>query len=128
AGNVIAQDGLNLSAERGLSSFDQRHVVSFQAQYTSGAGIGGGALLSGWRGTLLKEWMVTSQINAGTGPPLTPTYSSAVRGTGVTGPIRANYTGADAYAAPAGLYLNPAAYTVPLAGQWGNAGRNSITG
>ena len=24
--------------------------------------------------------------------------------------------------------LNPAAYSAPLAGQWGNAGRNSITG
>jgi hypothetical protein len=26
------------------------------------------------------------------------------------------------------LFLNPAAYTAPLTGQWGNAGRNSIVG
>ena len=49
-------------------------------------------------------------------------------GTGVTGSIRANYTGADPYAAPAGLHLNPAAYAAPAPGQWGNAGRNTITG
>jgi hypothetical protein len=32
------------------------------------------------------------------------------------------------YDAPAGLFLNPKAYVKPAAGQWGNAGRNSITG
>jgi trimeric autotransporter adhesin len=26
------------------------------------------------------------------------------------------------------LFLNPAAYTVPMPGQWGNAGRDSIIG
>jgi hypothetical protein len=128
AGNVIAQDWLNLSAERGLSNFDQRHLWTLQAQYTSGMGIGGGALLSGWRGTLLKEWTVTSQINAGSGTPLTPNVFAAVRGTGVTGPIRPDYTGAPVYDAPSGFFLNPAAYTLPAPGQWGNAGRNSITG
>jgi trimeric autotransporter adhesin len=46
----------------------------------------------------------------------------------VTGTIRPDYTGAKLYAAPPGLFLNPAAYTAPLAGQWGNAGRDSITG
>jgi hypothetical protein len=51
-----------------------------------------------------------------------------VQGTGVTGSIRANYTGADPYDAPAGLHLNPAAFAAPASGQWGNAGRNSITG
>ena len=30
--------------------------------------------------------------------------------------------------APAGYYLNPAAYTAPAAGEWGNAGRNSARG
>jgi hypothetical protein len=46
----------------------------------------------------------------------------------VTGTIRPNYTGAPLYAAPPGHFLNPAAYTPPLLGEWGNAGRNSITG
>jgi hypothetical protein len=46
----------------------------------------------------------------------------------VTGPIRPDYTGAPLYAAPAGLFLNPAAVAAPALGHWGNAGRNSITG
>ena len=37
-------------------------------------------------------------------------------------------TGASVYAAPSGQYLNPAAYTAPALGQWGTAGRDSITG
>jgi len=42
--------------------------------------------------------------------------------------LRPEYTGAPLYEAPAGLSLNPAAYAAPVAGRWGNAGRNSITG
>ena len=126
-GFLIAQNWLDLRAERALSNFDQRHVVSFQTQYTTGAG-SGGFLSSGRAGTLFREWTVVTQLNYGTGLPLTPTSFAPVSGTGVTGSIRANYTGADPYAAPSGLHLNPAAYSAPAADQWGNAGRNSITG
>jgi trimeric autotransporter adhesin len=128
ATNVIAQNWLDLNAERGLSNFDQRHTLAFQMQYTTGQGIGGGTLLSGWRGTLFKEWTAATTINAATGMPLTPTVISALAGTGVTGPIRPDYTGAPLYEAPAGFQLNPAAYALAPLGQWGNAGRNSITG
>ncbi len=125
---VIAQNWLDLSAERGLSTFDQRHLLNLQMQYSTGTGLGGGTLLSGWRSALFKQWTVTSQINAGTGLPLTPVYLAAVSGTGVTGSIRPDYTGAALYSAPSGLFLNPAAYAVPAPGQWGNAGRDSIAG
>jgi hypothetical protein len=127
-GVLTAQNWLDLHGERGLSGFDQRHLVNIQMQYTSGMGLRGGSLLGGWRGRVLKGWTVSSQINAGSGLPLSPVYNSAVRGTGVTGPLRPDYTGADLYAAPNGLFLNPAAYTVPVAGRFGNAGRNTITG
>jgi hypothetical protein len=60
--------------------------------------------------------------------PLTPIYLAAVGGTGVTGSIRPDYTGAPLYAAPPGFFLNAAAYAPPAPGQWGSAGRNSITG
>jgi len=127
-GSVIAQNWLDLSGERGLSNFDQRHLVTLTTQYTTGMGIGGGTLVSGWKGALFKEWTFVSSLTAGTGLPLTPVYFATVLGTGVSGPIRPFYTGADLYNAPAGLNLNPAAYAPPIAGQWGNAGRNSITG
>jgi trimeric autotransporter adhesin len=125
---VTAQNWRDLNAERGLSTFDQRHLLTFSAQYTSGMGSGGGTLMSGWRGRALKEWTMLTSITAGTGLPLTPFIPSAVPETGVTGSIRANYTGASIHAAPAGLFLNPAAFTAPAAGQWGNASRGSITG
>ena len=124
----VAQNWLDLRAERSLSSFDQRHLLNLQAQYTSGEGLGGGDLMSGWRGRLLKEWTLLTQVTVGTGLPETPVYLAAVPGTGVTGTIRPDTTGASVYAAPAGLHLNAAAFTAPAAGQWGTAGRNSITG
>jgi hypothetical protein len=120
-----AQNWLDLSAERGLSTFDQRNLVNAQIQYTTGVGLGGGSLLSGWRGKWLKRWTVLGQFAAGSGLPQTPVYLAAVTGTGVTGSIRPNVTGASVYDAPAGFHLNAGAYTAPLPGQWGGARRNS---
>ena len=50
AAGSIAQNWLDLRAERALSTFDQRHLLNLPAQYTSGQGLGGGTLMSGWRG------------------------------------------------------------------------------
>jgi trimeric autotransporter adhesin len=125
---TIAQNWLDLRGERGLSTFDQRHLVKAQIQYTSGMGMGGGTLLSGWRGTLLKEWTLLGQLSAGSGLPETPLYLATVPGTGVTGTIRPDLTGAPIYQASAGYFLNVAAYSAPAAGQWGTARRTSITG
>lgn len=124
----IAQNWLDLRAERGPSTFDQRDLLTFQLQYTTGEGIRGGALLGGWRGTVLKEWTVTAVLTAGSGLPQTPVYLTNVAGTGVVGTIRPSYTGAPISAAPPGLFVNPAAFTAPALGQWGNVGRDSITG
>lgn len=126
---TIAQNWLDLVAERGLSTFDQRHLMTAQFQYTTGMGTRGGTLLSGWKGTLFKEWTFLTQIVAGSGLPETPIYGLVpVPGTGVTGAIRPDITGAPLYAATSGLHLNPAAFTAPAAGQWGNAGRDSLIG
>jgi hypothetical protein len=126
-GASIAQDWQHLEAERARSSFDQRHLLTAQIEYTTGVGVGGGALLTGLKGSLFKGWTVTSQLTRGSGVPLTPVYLTSVGGTGVTGAIRADLTGVSTEP-PSGLYLNPAAYTVPGAGHWGTAGRNSVTG
>jgi hypothetical protein len=126
-GNVIAQDWRNLNAEQAPSSFDQRHQVVAQFQYTTGLGLGGGALIDGMKGRLFKGWTVTSQLTTGSGMPFTPVYLAPVAGTGVTGSLRPSLTGAS-LGAPTGYYLNPAAYTLPVPGQWGNAGRDSVTG
>ena len=125
---AIAQNWLNLKSERGLSNFDQRHLVKAQVQYTTGMGLGGETLLSGWRGTLFKEWTGITQISAGSGLPQTPIYLAAVPGTAYTNTIRPDPTGLPLHAASGGYFLNAAAYAAPAPGQWGTARRNSITG
>jgi hypothetical protein len=124
----IAQNWLNLHAERSLSSFDQRHLFNLQAQYTTGEGLGGGTLMGGWSGRLLKEWTIVGTSVVGTGLPQTPVYLAAVPGTGYTGTIRPDLTGMPISISSGRQHLNPAAYNAPLTGQWGTAGRNSITG
>ena len=116
-GASIAQNWLDLKAERALSNFDQRHLMNVQAQYTTGVGVAGGALLNGWKGAVLKEWTMVTQMSLGSGSPLTPIYPIAVKG--ITGSVRPDITGVSAYATTNGLHLNPAAYRAPAAGQWG---------
>ena len=108
----IAQDWLDLKAERSLSSFDQRHLLNLQAQYTTGQGLEGGTLLGGWRGKALKEWTLLTQLNVGTGLPETPIYSRRRSGhwldrvrCGPALPAHSIYGGQN------GAHLNAAAYT-----------------
>jgi hypothetical protein len=126
-GSAIAQDWQHLDAEWGPSNFDQRHLLTAQVQYTTGAGVTSGGMMDGAFAGFLKGWTLTGQLTAGSGLPLTPVYLTSVAGTGVTGTIRANVT-AGADAVPDGFFVNPTAYTAPASGQWGNAGRNSIEG
>jgi hypothetical protein len=105
-----------------------------QAQYTTGQGLEGGTLLNGWPAHLLKEWTLLTTITTGTGLPESPSYQAAVPGTGFYNVIRPSLTGAPIYSSSASgaptsvIHLNAAAYAAPAAGQWGTAGRDSITG
>jgi hypothetical protein len=128
AAATVAQDWLNLRGERGLSPFDQRNVLKASFQYTTGLGIRGETLLSGWRGRAFKEWTVMAQLTAASGTPETPVFLAAIPGTGFTNILRPDVTGAPLYSAAPGYYLNAAAYAAPGAGQWGNARRDSIIG
>jgi hypothetical protein len=125
-GTSIAQNWLNLKGERARSNFDQRHQLNVQGQYTSGVGVRGGALLQGWKSTILKDWTIVGNMNLNSGLPQTPVFIRPING--FTGTFRPDVTSISVYDAPAGLHLNPAAYQAPAAGQWGNAGRNTITG
>src|SRR5579863_8624256 len=66
----------------------------------------------------------------GSGLPETPVYFATVPGTGYVDTIRPDLTGSavSIYTSPSGPRLNATAYGAPLAGEWGTAGRNSITG
>lgn len=128
---VQAQNYLDTSAERALSSSSRPNVLNLNWQYSTAVGRGGGMLIQGWKGVLLKDWTLTNAISVGSGMPLTPTVGgvrATTTGTGITGSLRADATGLPVNDAAAGQPFNYLAFTAPLAGQWGNAGRNTITG
>ena len=129
---VVAQNDLDLAAERGRSSFDRRHrlAADFLLELPFGAGRRwlqkglGAALLGGW------TWNGTATIQSG--PPFTARVLgdfSDVAG-GVNGTLRANVTGEPVELGDPGpgRWFNTAAFTVPEAGAFGDAGRNTITG
>jgi hypothetical protein len=124
----IAQDWTNLRGQRGLSNGDQRHLLQVTAQYTTGLGIGGKSLLTGWRGAIYKDWSIHTDFSIGSGLPETPIYAGATAGgSGTTGTIRPDAVGSPSAQLTPGYFLNPNAYAVPSAG-FGNARRNSIEG
>jgi hypothetical protein len=103
----VAQDWRDLDAEWAPSTFDQRHTVSVQGQYTTGVGP-----------TLLRGWIVTTDLTRGSGTPLTPVYLVRVPGTGFVG-IRPHV-----FRTPDGRTV----YAPPPPGQWGSGGRHSLRG
>ena len=128
---VQAQNYLSTEAERALSSSSRPNVLNLNWQYSTAVGRGGGMLIQGWKGTLLKDWTVTNSITVGSGLPLTPTVggvSSTTTGSGITGSLRANATGLPVDAAAPGQPFNYLAFALPAPGQWGNAGRDTIIG
>jgi hypothetical protein len=128
---VQAQNYLDTSAERALSSSSRPNVVNLNWQYSTAVGRGGGMLVNGWKGAIFKDWTLTNTISVGSGMPLTPTVGgvrATTTGTGVTGSLRADATGLPVTAAAPGQPFNYLAFAAPAAGFWGNAGRDTITG
>jgi hypothetical protein len=96
-------------------------------QFSTGMGGRGGALRNGAKGSLLRGWTLMTNLTLASGAPLTPTVMNrALGGTGITGPLRAFYTGLPVFLDDG--VLNPDAFITPPAGLYGNAGRNIITG
>ncbi len=130
AGNTVAQNWLDISAERGLSSFDVRHQLSANFVWTSPVA-GPGSHMSGESkvGRLLKDWQLSGGITAQTGNPLTARVlgnNQQLAQTGGVGKGRAEATGEPVETGTG--FFNLDAFTVPPAGAYGNAGRNTIPG
>ena len=128
-GSGYAQNWLDLSAERSLSSFNRTHTLNLIFQYSTGMGTRGGTLINGWKGVLLKDWTLGPSLTLGSGLPETPfVLGRLANGTGVTGTTRAEYVGGPLSAAAPNYGFNTAVFGTPADGQWGNAGRDIITG
>ena len=129
-GGTVAQNWLDLAAERGLSSFDRRHVFTMSWVYTSPFGNPNSRFAaSGRAGRLLRNWSLSGGIIAESGTPLTARVlgnTASLAQTGGVGSERADATG-EPVSSSTGLF-NLAAFTVPPADQFGNAGRNTIPG
>jgi hypothetical protein len=129
AGNTVAQNWLDISAERGLSSFNVRHEFTLGFVWTSPiAGPGSHVAADGLLGRLLKDWQLSGNLTAQTGNPLTARVlgnSQQLAQTGGIGSGRAEATGE---AISGGEFFNLDAFTVPPTGEYGNAGRNTIPG
>jgi len=126
-----AQDFTDTSAERAVSASSRTHVANFNWQYSTGVGRRGGTLVNGWKGAVLKDWTFINSISVGSGFPLTPTAGgirATTTGTGITGANRATATGLPANDGAPGQPFNFAAFILPIPGQWGNAGRDTIIG
>jgi hypothetical protein len=130
---VVAQDDQNLRAERGLSSFDQRHKLTGDWTLELPWGEGRKWLT---RPTIaqkvLGDWLLQSSFTVASGTPFTARVlgdASDVAG-GVNGTLRADYNGAPIQLGQRSIahWFNTAAFTVPAAGTYGNSGRNTIIG
>ncbi|HEX5430904.1 MAG TPA: hypothetical protein VFW83_02985, partial [Bryobacteraceae bacterium] len=119
----------NWNLERGLSSNDQRHRIQANFTLSSPVGINGMLRNGGWKTTALAGWTLNGAVTAFTGIPLTAVVAgnlSNTRGIGAVGSLRAEATGLPIDAGSSGAYFNLMAFTAPPAGQFGNAGKDTI--
>src|ERR1019366_9382465 len=92
---VVAQNDLDLAAERGLSSFDQRHRANGDFTIELPFGPNKPWLNNGIGAALLESWVFNGSIQLATGTPFTARVLSNVGNVsqGVNGTLRANYNG-----------------------------------
>ena len=130
---IVVQDANNLRAEYGLSSFDIRHQARINYLYEFPLGDGHRFAQKGLTGALFGNWRFSGNIGTQTGTPYTAQVlgtSAANAGAGGFFATRADQI-CDPNAAANGApldFFNTTCFVVPPAGQFGNAGRNTITG
>ena len=130
----LAQDAFNLSAERGLSSFNQTH--RFIADYLWELPFGGDRRwLTGHPPlrAIFGDWQWSGDWTIASGLPFTPRVLGNIADVnrGTNGTLRPDVVPGQAVslANPSiAEWFNKAAFVAPPTGQFGNARRNSIIG
>lgn len=131
--STAPQDNNNLQGERGNSSDDIRHTVSYQASYDLPFGHGKSMLgnVHGLMGTMVSGWQLASTGLIRTGIAATVGIGVNTSGNTDTTNQRPNYNvGVSQYLPDPSVngYLNPAAFSIPAAGTYGDLGRNTFFG
>ena len=130
AGNTVAQNWLDLAAERGLSSFNRGQYLDVNFVLTSPVGLDRSSIpAEGLKGRLLRDWQLSGEVTAETGTPLTARAlgnTALLAQTAGVGSGRAEATGLPVSTGSG--FFNPAAFAIPPPGEFGNAGRNTIPG
>ena len=129
---VVAQNWLDLQAEEGNSSFDQRHKVSGSYLYELPFGKDKQWLTTGPASHLFEGFSVSGSFTFATGTPLTPSYAAAINDVarGTAGSLRPDRLPGVSLTAGGGSqhkWFNTAVFTAP-SGPFGTASRNSIPG
>jgi hypothetical protein len=129
----VAQNPFNLTAERGLSSFDQR--LRFTGDYLWQLPFGHDKRWlnnAGLARNLLGDWQWSGDWTIASGLPFTPRVLGSVTdvNSGVNGTLRADVTGQPVYLSnpTTATWFNTGAFVAPPLGQYGDARRNSIIG
>jgi hypothetical protein len=129
-GGTVVQFIDNLNLERGLSSFDQRNNLQTTFLLSSPVGVHGLLRNGGWATKTLAGWTVSGTFTAASGTPLTALIAgnlSNTAGLAGSGSTRAEATGLPIYGGSY-PYFNLAAFTTPPPGEFGDAGRDTISG
>ena len=125
------QNPMDPQADRGLSDFDVRHRLVFSPVAELPFGNGKKFLNSGIASKIAGGFQLSSIVTFQTGRPLTVTDASSNNSGSFTGYDRPNLVpGQNPNAGPKTVHqwFNTAAFTLAPKGQFGNAGRNIITG
>jgi hypothetical protein len=131
----FAQDPYNRAAERALSVFDCRHSFStgliYELPYRYRTGAQGASRVPRF---LLAGWQLNSILIARSGTPFTPgigNFNNSNDGNSIDAAERPDYAPGFSGSAITGNpshYINTSAYKLAPAGQYGNVGRNTLTG
>ena len=132
------QDSRNPSAERARSSFDTPHrfVASFAYDLPFGKGRRWGRNASGAGGHLISGWKLNSIVTLQSGQPYSVMLPSELDNSNTGRSIlgfgngdRPNVVGDPRLSNPdPAQWINPAAFSLPAYGTFGDAGRNIVQG
>ena len=121
-----ATDWYDPEYEYGPSNYDIRHNFVLNGVYQ----LPFGQTLTGIAGAIAKGWHVGGVFQATSGVPLTPflSYDQVGDRQSDTGLHKPNVNGAVQYPREVRQWFDPSIYSVPAAGVFGNAKRNSLRG